>query len=48
MTDVDLYMNLAALSIYIILLATLLIKRKGQIDNSAKIICIGYPFGIIA
>jgi|LauGreDrversion4_2_1035121.scaffolds.fasta_scaffold866568_1 hypothetical protein len=45
---VDLYMNSAASTIYVIFLVTLLIIRKGRIDNSAKIICIGYPFGIAA
>jgi hypothetical protein len=41
-------MNLVALIIYIILLALLMIVRKGRIDPSAKIICIGYPLGVIA
>ena len=48
MKSVDLYMNSAASTIYVIFLVTLLIIRKGRIDNSAKIICIGYPFGIAA
>ena len=46
--DVDFYMNLGALIIYTLLLAILMIARKGRIDNSAKIICIGYPLGVIA
>jgi Ca2+/Na+ antiporter len=48
MENVDFYMNLAALIIYIIFLIILMIKRKGRIDHSAKIICIGYPLGIVA
>ena len=46
--DVDFYMNLVALIIYTLLLAILMIVRKGRIDISAKIICIGYPLGVIA
>ena len=46
--DVDFYINLVALVIYTLLLAILMIVRKGRIDNSAKIICIGYPLGVIA
>ena len=41
-------MNLATLIIYIVLLAALITVRKGRIDNSAKIICIGYPVGVMA
>ena len=41
-------MNLLALLVYITLLIILLIARKGRIDTSAKIICIGYPLGVIA
>ncbi len=48
MENVDFYMNLAALIIYVIFLAVLMIVKKGRIDKSAKIICIGYPMGIIA
>ncbi len=48
MKEVDVYINSAALIIYVIFFAILLIIRKGRIDNSAKIICIVYPFGIAA
>ena len=41
-------MNLATLIIYIVFLAALITVRKGRIDNSAKIICIGYPVGVMA
>lgn len=46
--DLDFYINLVALFIYIILLIILMIARRGKIDISAKIICIGYPLGVIA
>lgn len=48
MENVDFYMNLAALIIYVVFLVILMVMRKGKIDHSAKIICIGYPLGIIA
>ena len=48
MENVDLYMNVFALIIYVMCLTVLMISRKGRIDNSAKIICILYPLGIIA
>lgn len=48
MAIVDIYMNSGALAIYMVLLVILLIVRKGRIDNSAKIICIGYPIGVMA
>jgi hypothetical protein len=48
MEYVDFYMNLGAIIIYIVLLITLMIAKRGRIDNSAKIILIGYPFGIVA
>ena len=48
MKQADFYMNLAAVIIYIVLLTILMIVRKGRIDNSAKIICIGYPLGVMA
>ncbi len=48
MKQVDIYMSSGALVIYMVLLVILLIVRKGRIDNSAKIICIGYPVGVIA
>ncbi len=48
MKEVDVYINSAALLIYVICLAILMIIRKGRIDNSAKIICIVYPLGITA
>jgi hypothetical protein len=41
-------MNVVALIIYAVLLTILLVKRKGRIDISAKIICIGYPLGVMA
>ena len=48
MEEVDFYMNLAALLVYITFFVALMIVKKGRIDSSAKIICIGYPLGIIA
>lgn len=48
MKNVDIYINASALAVYIVLLLALLIVRKGRIDNSAKIICLGYPLGVIA
>ncbi len=48
MEKVDFYMNLGALLIYVIFLVALMVVKKGRIDKSAKIICIGYPMGIIA
>jgi hypothetical protein len=45
---VDFIMNIVSLSIYLICLIALLILSRGQIDNSARIICILYPLGIIA
>ncbi len=48
MDNADFYMNLAALLVYVTFFVALMIVKKGRIDNSAKIICIGYPLGIIA
>jgi hypothetical protein len=46
--NVDFILNVSSLSIYIICLIALLILSKGNIDNSARIICVLYPVGIIA